>query len=79
MYCLAINGCSQIIIHFHHVKCFVFYRVLVPLPGYDRFGRKVIIDISSAIDIDAASLEERQRVAMMTMDMAFKNPDNQVL
>ena len=54
-------------------------RVIVPLPGYDRFGRKVIIDISSAIDIDAASLEDRQRVAMMTMDMAFKNPDNQVL
>ena len=69
----------QIIIHVDQIQFSFVDRVIVPLPGYDRSGRKVIIDISSAIDIDAASLEDRQRVAMMTMDMAFKNPDNQVL
>ena len=37
-----------------------------------------MIDISSAMDIDIASLEERQRVAMMTMDLGFREPDEQV-
>ena len=46
--------------------------------GYDKYGRKVIIDISSRIDIDIASLEARQIVAMMTMDLGFCNPDEQV-
>ena len=31
------------------------------------------------MDLDVANLEERQRVAMMVMDMGFRIPDEQVL
>ena len=51
---------------------------VVPLAGYDKQGRKVVIDISSKMSLEVASLEERQRVAMMAMDMAFLKPDEQV-
>ena len=51
---------------------------VVPLAGYDKHGRKVVIDISSKMSLEVASLEERQRVAMMAMDMAFLKPDEQV-
>ena len=51
---------------------------VVPLAGYDKHGRKVVIDISSKMSLETASLEERQRVAMMAMDMAFLKPDEQV-
>jgi hypothetical protein len=37
-----------------------------------------MIDISSRMDLEIASLEDRQRVAMMTMDLGFCNPDEQV-
>jgi len=50
---------------------------VVPLAGYDKHGRKVVIDISSKMSLEVASLEERQRVAMMAMDMAFLKPDEQ--
>ena len=51
---------------------------VIPLAGYDKHGRKVIIDISSKMDLEVGNLEERQRVAMMVMDMGFRNPDEQV-
>ena len=51
---------------------------VIPLAGYDKHGRKVIIDISSKMDLEVGNLEERQRVAMMVMDMGFHNPDEQV-
>ena len=30
------------------------------------------------MDLEVGSLEERQRVAMMVMDMGFRDPDEQV-
>ena len=51
---------------------------VIPLAGYDKHGRKVIIDISSKMDLEVGNLEERQRVAMMVMDMGFRDPDEQV-
>ena len=58
---------------------FFIYSQVVPIAGYDKHGRKVIIDISSKMDLDVGNLEERQRVAMMVMDMGFHKPDFQVI
>ena len=58
---------------------FFIYSQVVPLAGYDKHGRKVIIDISSKMDLDVGNLDERQRVAMMVMDMGFHKPDFQVI
>ena len=64
----------------HTATLYYFYSISVPLPGYDKYGRKVIIDKSCSIDVDICPIEDRMRIAMMTQDMmTFLDPDYQVV
>ena len=51
---------------------------MIPLPGYDKHGRKVFINKDTSIDANVYPLPSRIRIFVMTMEVLMRDPDFQV-
>ena len=54
--------------------CTFFFRFNVPLKGYDKNGRKVIILRSSVADPNKVTMADNFKTSMMLNELAMKDP-----
>jgi len=59
------------------IKYLIEQGVTVPMPGYDKEGRKVLINRCSYIDVTKHSLEDMVKVMLMTVELLMHVDDDE--